>query len=45
MNFQDYFLTVQEKAGERMDRDAVSYCYYQGMGVMDAVILLTYCRG
>lgn len=45
MTFNEYFDLVQEKAGERMDKDAVRYFYDQLVSVMDCVIALTYRRG
>lgn len=42
--FASYFEQVQEKAGERLDQDAVYYCYSQLMPIMDAVIACIYRR-
>lgn len=44
MKFNEYFLAVQEKAGQRMDRDSVRYFYDQMVSIMDCVIALTYRR-
>ena len=39
-NFNAYYDVVAEKAGQRLDRDAVRYMYDQNTPVMDAVIKL-----
>ena len=44
MKFSEYFDLVQEKAGQRMDRDSVRYLFAHGISIMDAVIALTYRR-
>jgi len=44
MSFEDYFQTVQDKAGQRLERSAVQYLFDQGKSVMDCVVLLTYRR-
>ena len=44
MTFKEYFDRVQEKAGERMDKDAVRHFYDKLMSVMDAVVMLVYRR-
>ncbi len=40
MNFRHYYEAVLEKAGMRLDRDAVRYFYDQGSSIMDTVVKL-----
>lgn len=42
-NFKAYYDLLVEKAGVRLDRDAVRYMYDQKTPIMDAVIKLV-CR-
>lgn len=40
MSFRHYYEAVLEKAGMRLDRDAVRYFYDQGTARMDIVVRL-----
>ncbi len=39
-NFRAYYDAVVEKAGQRLDRDAVRYMYDQKTPIMDALLKL-----
>lgn len=40
MSFKDFYVMVQEKAGERIDKDAAKILWERGIGIMDAVLKL-----
>ncbi len=40
-HFHDWYESLQEKAGQRIDRDAARFLFDQGSSIMDAVVRLT----